>query len=107
MNIPKIYISGAITGMPNLNRERFKTATETLRALGFTVVNPHEICQGIPAEDWSLCMRKCIIELMYCDMMVMLDGWQLSKGATLEFNLAVQLGIKPISLSVYIETLQG
>lgn len=107
MNIPKIYVSGAITGMPDLNRERFKTATETLRTLGFTVVNPHEICHGIPAEDWNECMRKCIIELMYCNMMVMLDGWQLSRGATLEYNLAIQLGIKPIALDVYLKALQS
>jgi hypothetical protein len=67
MNIPMIYISGAITGMPDLNRQYFNNTAKTLRSLGFSVVNPHEICEGIRAEDWNLCMRKCIIELMKYD----------------------------------------
>ncbi len=37
----KIYISGKMTGIENLNREKFEVAEKFLRDNGFDPVNPH------------------------------------------------------------------
>jgi hypothetical protein len=107
MKKPKLYISGAISGMPGLNRLKFAKATKTFRDKGFIVVNPHEVCEGISADEWSLCMRLCITSLMGCDVMIMLDDWQNSKGATIEHQLAQNLGIKTYPISTYLQEIEA
>ena len=102
MTSPKLYVSGAITGMPDLNRVLFSNATEKLREMGFDVVNPHEICAGISADEWSKCMQICIIALVACSVMILLPGWQESRGATLEYTIATALGIRTITLEEFL-----
>jgi len=101
---PKLYVSGAISGMPELNKIKFEIATKQLRHLGYEVVNPHELCIGIPAAEWEKCMKICICALCFCEVMIMLDDWQDSRGATLEFIIARSLGIKTISLHEFLKT---
>jgi hypothetical protein len=102
MSKPKLYVSGAISGMPDLNRTKFHLVTKQLRDLGHDVVNPHEICLGIPAEEWAKCMRICIVALCFCEKMIMLDDWQNSRGATLEYAIATALGIKTYTVQDFI-----
>ncbi len=105
MNKPKLYISGAISGIPDLNVLLFAKVTKALRDLGYIVVNPHVICQGIPAAEWSTCMRKCIIALMDCDIIIMLDDWQQSKGATIEYEIAQYLQMPAFSFHAFLQSL--
>ncbi len=102
MTSPKLYISGAITGMPDLNRVLFSNATDKLRNMGLEVVNPHELCTGIPAEEWTKCMQLCIIALVTCSVMILLPGWQESRGATLEFTIAQALGLRIFTLEDFL-----
>ncbi len=88
----KIYISGPMTGLPDLNFPAFYAAAAELRAVGLDVVNPAEICPD-HAMAWADCMRADIVALMDCDAIVLLDGWVDSKGARLERHIAVQLGM--------------
>lgn len=92
----RIYISGPISGMPDLNREAFANAATYLRARGNDVVSPHEIISHERAEreawEWADYMREDIKALMTCDAIYMLDGWERSKGARIEHMLARQLG---------------
>lgn len=84
-----IYISGPMTGMPELNHPAFNAAATALRAQGFDVVNPAELCtHDMP---WTDCMRRDIVALMDCDSIAMLPGWMDSRGARLERYIAVQL----------------
>lgn len=103
MEKPILYISGAISGIPDLNRTKFSNATKQLRGLGYIVINPHELCEGIPAEEWDKCMRNCIRKLVDADIVVLLDDWQQSRGAQIEFTLAHQLKMKTISLTEFIK----
>ena len=61
----RIYLSGAMTGVPELNFPAFHAAAKALRERGLVVVNPAEIKpEGDPS--WSACMRA--------DLKVMLDS---------------------------------
>ena len=103
MSKPKLYVCGAISGLPDLNRVKFANATRSLRDLGYIVVNPHELCSDLPASEWTACMRRCIIALMECDTLIMLDDWQNSRGATVEFQLAFSLGMECFAVDLFLK----
>lgn len=88
-----IYISGAMTGHPQLNFPAFNAEAARLRALGYKVVNPAEVnCD--PAKGWQDCMKAEIREMMSCDTIALLPGWQTSQGAHLELHIAHRLGFR-------------
>lgn len=102
----RIYVAGPMTGLANLNFPAFHREAARLRAEGFEVVNPAEINGGADelvamagmddrqlAAHWRECMRNDIRELVSCDAIVMLPGWEHSRGATLEHHIAKALGI--------------
>jgi hypothetical protein len=105
MDKPTLYISGAISNAPDLNRTKFANATKQLRGLGYIVINPHEICEGIPAEEWAKGMRICIKKLMDADVLILLDDWQQSRGAQIEFTISKQLNYKTIALETFIKSI--
>ena len=82
---PHIYISGPMSGMPELNFPAFHEAARLLRDAGYTVTNPAEL----DAQDagkvmtWEQYMRRDIVALMQCDGIATLTGWSNSRGATL------------------------
>lgn len=88
----KIYIAGPMRGIEDLNFPAFNAAAADLRWAGWEVVNPVDI-NSDPAVPWKTCMERDIIELVTCDAIYMLGGWQNSKGASLEHHIAVELGL--------------
>ena len=48
-------------------------------------------------------MRGAIAQLVTCDQVALLDGWQQSKGAQLEVHIAEQLGIERLPIAAAIE----
>jgi len=96
--IHKIYISGPITGMPELNKPVFDDAAQKLRAAGYEPVNPHD--NGVSADaPWQAHMRADIKLLMDCDALVYLEGSEASAGAKIEIKLAFGLGMPAAPLS--------
>lgn len=89
---PKIYIAGPMTGHPELNFPAFHAAAADYRARGAFVINPAEI-NADPTAEWADCMRADIAALVTCDTIVLLDGYEKSKGATLELTIAQALGM--------------
>lgn len=87
----RIYLSGPMTGLPELNFPAFHEAAARLRAEGLEVVNPAELSVGV--SDWEACMRADIKALCDCDAIVLLPGWESSKGAHLELHIAHRLGM--------------
>ena len=100
--VSTIYISGPMTGMPHLNFPAFHTAARQLRFLGHTVVNPAELNPD-PGKSWHECMRADIVALMTCDGVALLTGWENSRGATIEQDLAARLGMEVHSLAYWLQ----
>jgi len=92
----KVYVSGPITNTPNHIKE-FREAVEFLKYDGHKVLDPLTITPSkvILSEDkeWVYYMKESIKLLMDADAIYMLDGWQQSKGATVEHDLAEKLSI--------------
>jgi hypothetical protein len=82
-----IYISGPMTGIEDLNFPEFNKAAERLRAQGYEVVNPVDINPD-PKADWWDCIIDDILALKQCDSIYMLQGWENSPGANIEWWVA-------------------
>ena len=93
----RIYLSGPMTGLPELNFPAFNAAARLLRREGFEVVNPAEINPDA-ALDWHSCMRADIKALCDCDLLALLPGWEASSGAHLELHVAHRLGLHVTTL---------
>lgn len=90
-----IYISGPMTGLPDFNREAFfKAERELAKLVSADFVNPARI-NGTETEGWKWAdyMRVALREMMAADCIYMLEGWEKSKGALLELEVAKQLGM--------------
>lgn len=87
-----LYLSGPMSGIPLHNKFAFEEAAFTLRRQGHTVLNPHEISPA-DGRSWEEALRSdLIIMLMHKPTLVLLPGWDLSRGARLEQHVAQQLG---------------
>ena len=88
-----IYISGPISGLPDGNRPAFAEMAVTWRSKGWEVVNPHDLFTADAEESWEGYMRKDLAALLTCTHIVMLPGWEHSRGARLERTVANAVGI--------------
>lgn len=90
----KIYISGAIAHHDLQERKKaFAHAECYLDLKGYEPVNPFN--NGLPDDaHWREHMRADIALLLQCDCIFMLQGWELSKGAKLELDVASSCGIE-------------
>lgn len=97
---PIVYISGGMSGLPDLNFPAFHAAAKSLRASGYTVINPAELDAADTAPmTWEDYMRRDIRALMDCTHIAMLPGWEKSRGAKLEKHIAEALGMRVIFLT--------
>lgn len=97
----RIYVCGPMTGLPEFNYPAFAAEAARLRALGYEVVSPAEINPS--GGTWTECMKRDIAQLMTCDLLVWLPGWNNSKGATIETRLAHELEIPAVIASSITE----
>lgn len=88
----KIYIAGSITNNPNY-LEQFAEAEMKLVEKGHAVINP---CKnnGFTYREY---INMGLCELMHCDAIYLLEGWENSNGACLEYAYAETVGMKVIS----------
>ena len=90
----KLYLSGPMTGYPDLNFPAFHAAARRLRGLGYVVVNPAELNPAGSEKSWHDCMRDDIAALVYCDVVALLPGWENSRGAQLEVEIARRMDLR-------------
>ncbi|QYC55130.1 hypothetical protein SEA_BOILGATE_50 [Mycobacterium phage Boilgate] len=90
---PILYIAGPMTGLADFNRPAFRVMADRLRRKGYRVVNPAELPGETLNNPWDWYMRRDLAELVKCDGIVLLPGWEQSKGARLEHHVAVTLGM--------------
>lgn len=88
----RVYLSGPMSGIAEHNFPAFNAEALRLRAAGYRVVNPVEINPDVGAS-WETCLRADIKALCDCDVIALMPGWQGSKGAHLELNIAHRLGM--------------
>lgn len=90
----KLYISGKMSGVPDYNYPKFNEVSHYIRdKYGAIVFNPAENFEGRIDLPRSIYMREDIRQLLFAEGVVMIDGWQESKGATLEYTIAQELGL--------------
>lgn len=91
--IKRVYISGKITNNP-CYREQFQAAEDKLRALGYEPVNP---CRNT-GDTYKQLIDAGLKDLMTCDAICALPGWNRSTGAKLEIRYAQAVGLTWIDL---------
>ena len=88
----KLYVAGPMTGLQDHNFPAFNHAAEQLRNTGYAVVNPAD--NGAePGQSWLHYMRLDLAQMLTCDGVATLPGWQSSRGASLEVHVAHRLGL--------------
>ena len=97
-----LYLSGPMTGMPDLNRPLFNKITKLLRTKGYSVVNPPELDYNEPQRSWEGCLRRDIKWLLKCKAIAKLPGCAKSKGASLEIYIGKSLKFPIHSYKYYL-----
>lgn len=90
----RVYLSGPITNTKNY--KGLFMFTEEL--VGFD--EPEEIynpASQIPSSfNWVQAMHRCLSEITNYDTVVMLPGWNVSRGAKLEHDVALACGMRVV-----------
>lgn len=116
----KVYIAGAMSGVPHFNFPAFFEAAAKLKAEGHEVFNPaardierhggvdisqgnENGCQKQAAKQYGFCLRTALAEdtdwiCRHATAIAMLPGWERSNGARAEHALAVALGLEILYL---------
>lgn len=94
-----LYVIGPITGIENENRQEFERVAGILGKKHDYISIPHDNYLSV-WDEWREAMALSVRHIgneLYEDGdnfgIALLDGWEKSKGATIEHDLAVSLGI--------------
>ena len=88
------YIAGPMTGLPEFNYPAFNAVAAELRNSGVDVVSPTELHDGDTSRPYDYYLRLGLKALLDCDEIVLLPGWENSRGARLELAVAEALSMK-------------
>ena len=89
----RLYLSGPMTGIPNYNHELFDRVAKEFRDANFAVCSPAEFFDCDLTKERKEYMREAVKYLLEADTIVLLPGWEESKGARLEVGIATELDL--------------
>lgn len=99
----RLYVSGPMTGLPDLNYPAFNTVTAALREHGHTVYNPAEYDKDGRKFELRAGFREYAGWICdHAEGLYMLPGWEKSEGARAEHALAVALKLQIVYPAVAI-----
>ena len=85
----RIYVAGPMTNIPDYNYPAFRDMHKRLTACGFVdILDPTTIAEGDTSKPYDFYIRESLKLLTKAEAMIMLDGWEKSKGACLEYQAA-------------------
>ena len=88
------YIAGKITGLPkDTVNEKFNLMAMQLSGMGYRVVKPDALTDDNRSDD---AVRNDIRKMLECDEVHLLSDWQDSRGAQLERDIALRLGMQVV-----------
>lgn len=91
----KVYIAGPMTGYENYNREAFFEAAKELESLGWEPVHTAGLLNGLTYEEY---LTESLGAIKGCNVICLLEGWEESKGALMEYGYAKFRGFPEIRL---------
>lgn len=109
----KVYLAGPMSGYPDWNFPAFDKAAAELREEGYHVFSPAEVDEIFfenrddidrqYAENFKETYKKCLrVDFNYimdhADAIVLLPGWEKSRGATAEKAIAECMDLEVIEL---------
>jgi len=96
----KVYLAGPMSGYPSCNHKEFARVTSILREAGYEVFSPaeYDAKSGFnPDTDkqkpFKHYMQVDLPEVMNAEAVILLKGWEKSKGANLEVKVAKECDI--------------
>lgn len=106
----RVYLAGPMSGIDQHNFPAFHGAADLLRDLGLDVASPAEL-DGDPPDrqpterEWQAYLRRDLPVMLDCDAVVVLPGWEDSRGARLEVRTALAVGI-PVHRYDFMDVVQ-
>lgn len=89
----KIYIAGPMTGYENYNYETFNRIGGEWEERGWAVHNPATAYNGSTRLPYRLYMNSAVQLLLQSEAIALIDGWENSRGATMEALIAQRMGL--------------
>lgn len=91
----RVYIAGPMTGYKNFNRKAFFKAARTIKSMEAIPVHTAGLPDGLTYEEY---LEKSLDLLEECDAICLLEGWEESKGALMEYGYAKSRGLPEIRI---------
>lgn len=87
-----VYIAGPMTGKKLFNYPKFFGMAGLLQKVyGCEILNPARQPDGLSYEEY---MARAMADIARATVIVLMDGWCYSHGATLEYQAARERGIR-------------
>jgi hypothetical protein len=83
-----------VAGPPGENLPMFEEVASVLRMCGHVTYNPVDLKTFSPTMTDDEYLRGALRLLLWCNSVVMLPDWEQSKGASIEYRLAKDLGME-------------